>query len=355
MRIGVYSPYLNTLTGGEKYILTAASCLSSSHSVVIFWDDPEILIKATKKFGIDLSNVTVEPNIFKDNIGAVSRFFSTLRFDRIFFLSDGSIPIVGAKKLLIHFQFPVEWVNSNSFVFLFKKSRISKIICNSHFTKKYIDRKFHAKSFVLYPPATVNKERIFKKTNTILTVGRFSKLPNGQDFKKLDFLIESFKLFQKKRLKGWKLTIVTSVMEEDLEEFREFEKKNNSKYITIYNNIPFEKIEDLYSEAKIYWHAAGYGEDLEKYPERAEHFGIATVEAMSYGSIPIVINAGGQPEIVSEGESGFLWNSQEELIQKTHKVAIDKELYSRLSQSAIEASQNFTTERFCEELDHLIW
>lgn len=355
MRIGVYSPYLDTLTGGEKYVLTAASCLSTNHTVVVFWDDPEILTRASKKFDINLSNVKVVPNIFTDKTGVLSRFFSTLNFDRIFFLSDGSIPVVGAKKLLIHFQFPVEWVNTNSFVFLFKKSRISKIVCNSHFTKKYIDRKFHANSFVLYPPATISRGKTFEKTNTILTVGRFSNLSDGHDFKKLEFLIQSFKLFQKRRLKGWKLTIVTSVREEDMGAFAEFEKKNNSKYITIYNNIPFEKIEKLYSESKIYWHAAGFGEDLEKHPERAEHFGIATVEAMSYGSIPIVIDAGGQPEIVRDGESGFLWNTQEELIEKTHKVAIDKELFSRVSEKAKEASENFTTERFCEELDHLVW
>jgi len=355
MNIGIYSPYLDTLTGGEKYIFTAASCLSKEHKVTVFWDDPEILEKAAKKFNIDLSNVTISPNLFAKNVGIINRFFGTLKYDRIFFLSDGSIPIVGAKKLLVHFQFPVEWVNTNSFVFLFKKSRVSKIICNSRFTKHYIDKKFKVDSYVLYPPATTNEGNLPDKENIILTVGRFSILPNGSDFKKLEFLAKSFKKFQKKRLKGWSLAIVTSVPPELKEKFAEFEKKAKSTHIRIYRNSPFDEIVSLYSRAKIYWHASGFMEDLEKHPERAEHFGISTVEAMSYGQVPIVINAGGQPEIVVDNDNGFLWDTEEELLSHTHKVAVDKELLENLSKRAIDTSKNFSEERFCEELNHLIW
>lgn len=355
MNIGIYSPYLDTLTGGEKYIFTAASCLSKEHKVTIFWDDPQIIQKAQEKFNLDLKNVIVAPNVFAKNIGLFKRFMKTLKYDRILILSDGSIPIVGAKKLLVHFQFPVEWVNTNSFVFIFKKSRISKLICNSRFTKHYIDKKFKAESFVLYPPATTNRDTIPEKENIILTVGRFSILPDGTDFKKLEFLAKAFKKFQKKRLKGWSLAIVTSVQPDLLDKFTLFEKRLNSTHIKIYRNCSFDQIVELYSKAKIYWHASGFMENLEKYPERAEHFGISTVEAMSYGAVPIVINAGGQPEIVTDLDNGLLWNTEEELIENTHKVAVDKELYKKLSERAYETSTNFTTERFCEELNHLIW
>lgn len=355
MNIGIYSPYLDTLTGGEKYIFTAASCLSTEHKVSIFWDDPSIIDKASEKFQIDLSRVSVSRNVFNKRVSIINRFISTLRYDRIVYLSDGSIPIVGARKLFVHFQFPVEWVNSNSFLFLFKKSRIAKIICNSNFTKKYIDKKFKTNSFVLFPPATINKEPILKKENIILTVGRFSLLPNGKDFKKLEVLIDAFKKFQKRRLKGWKLVIVTSVMPEHERDFESFQKKSKSSYISIYKNASHEDITRLYSEAKIYWHAAGYGENLDKYPERAEHFGISTVEAMSHGAVPIVVSAGGQTEIIKNGENGFLWETEKELVELTHKVVVDKELFMRISENAIESSNNFSIERFCEELNHLIW
>ncbi len=49
----------------------------------------------------------------------------------------------------------------------------------------------------------------------------------------------------------------------------------------------------LRGEASIFWHAAGFGEDLERDPNRAEHFGIVTVEAMAAGCVPVVFDAGG--------------------------------------------------------------
>ena len=76
---------------------------------------------------------------------------------------------------------------------------------------------------------------------------------------------------------------------------------------------------------------------------------------MSFGAVPIVINAGGQPEIVTNGDNGFLWSTEEELLEYTHKVAVDKELYKNLSLRATETSKKFTVERFCDELNHLIW
>lgn len=355
MKIGIYSPYLETLTGGEKYIFTAASCLSKEHTVTVFWDDPEIIHKAAKKFNLDLSHVQIQNNIFNKNTPFLKRIIATLSYDRIFVLSDGSIPIVGAKKLLVHFQFPVEWVNTNSFAFLFKKSRISKIICNSYFTKKFIDKKFSANSHILYPPVEIPQEKIELKKNVILTVGRFSVLSNGTDFKKLAVMISAFKEFKKKRLKGWKLAIVTSVRPDQEKQFEEFKKNIKSLNIEIYKNVSYQEIIGLYRSAKIYWHAAGYSENLTSHPERAEHFGISTVEAMSYGAVPVVINAGGQPEIVKNGENGYLWDTTGELIEKTHKLAVDKNLLKTVSENAIESSQRFTVERFCDELNHLIW
>ena len=355
MNIGIYSPYLDTLTGGEKYILTAASSLSKEHRVTIFWDDSSILEKAAKKFNLEFNNVVVSSNIFSADTGFIKRYIQTLKYDRILFLSDGSIPLVGAKKLLIHFQFPVEWVNTNSFLFLFKKSRVSKIICNSYFTKQFIDKKFGVNSFLLYPPATTATEVKKKKENIILTVGRFSLLKNGTDFKKLGIMVKNFKKFQKKRLKGWTMAIVTSVRPDLENAFKTFEESIKSSHIKIYKNASFQLTEEMYSKAKIYWHAAGFGEDLIRHPERAEHFGISTVEAMSHGCIPVVINAGGQKEIVNDGDNGFLWNTEDELVEKTHAIAVNKEDLKRIAERAVESSERFSNERFCEELNHLIW
>ena len=36
MRIGIFDPYLDTLSGGEKYMLSIASCLVQEYEVFIF-------------------------------------------------------------------------------------------------------------------------------------------------------------------------------------------------------------------------------------------------------------------------------------------------------------------------------
>ena len=106
--------------------------------------------------------------------------------------------------------------------------------------------------------------------------------------------------------------------------------------------------------AKIYWHASGFGEDVEKHPELAEHFGMSTVEAMGAGVVPVVINTGGQKEIVTDGENGLLWNTLEELLEKTKQVVQDENLRTELSQNAMKRARDFGKERFYNEVQRLI-
>lgn len=354
MKIGIYSPYLETMTGGEKYIFSIAACLVKNHSVDLFWDDKDILEKASQKFNLKLEGVKVKPNIFSTTTSAIKRLKETYSYDRMIVLSDGSIPLVASKELILHFQFPVQWVNANSPLTKIKMKRVSKVICNSYYTKQYIDKKFGIQSYVLYPPSDINTEEIPKKENLILTVGRFNPLTDGTDFKKLSVMITAFKEFQKKRLKGWKFAIVTNVLPENEKEFEAFKKNIGSQYIEVYKNVPFSEIEKLYGKAKVYWHAAGFGVDEQKHPEWLEHFGMSTVEAMSYGAVPVVINAGGQKEIIKSGSNGYLWDTTDKLVQFTHKIATDPKLYESLTERGQADAKQFSKERFCEELSHVI-
>ncbi|HZI87548.1 MAG TPA: glycosyltransferase, partial [Pyrinomonadaceae bacterium] len=109
----------------------------------------------------------------------------------------------------------------------------------------------------------------------------------------------------------------------------------------------------LYEKAKIFWHAAGYGAG-EHQPELLEHFGIATVEAMAAGCVPIVFNNGGQTEVVEHGLNGFLWNTIHELKAYTVLVAKDEALRGRLSASARARAQLFNKSRFLRQFRRLL-
>src|SRR5689334_10873617 len=113
MKIGFYSPYFDSLSGGERYVLTLASHWSMSHSVSLFWDDPTIVQKAQNRLHIDLSRVGVVPNVFKTR-----NFFKKLKisrgYDLIFFLTDGSVPTTFAKHNILHFQVPFSHVPAHA-------------------------------------------------------------------------------------------------------------------------------------------------------------------------------------------------------------------------------------------------
>lgn len=354
VKIGIFDPYLDTLGGGEKYILTAAKCLSKTNDVFIFWDpklELDVKSKAIQRFGIDLSDINFTSNIFDGKTPFLKKLLLTRKYDVIIYLSDGSIPFLLAKKNILLFQFPVNWIDARNFLTKFKLKKISKIICYSNFVKNFLDKTFSINSIVLPPSIDVIKSKSFKKENVILTVGRFTKAVNA---KKQEVLIDVFKEMYDRGLLDWKFLIVGSVLQKDRFYLTELRHRAKGYPIDILDNISLSEIRNCYKRAKIYWHAAGFGEDLDKYPERAEHFGISTVEAMSAGAVSVVINAGGQKEIVKEGETGFLWDTLEELELKTLKLTKDDKLLNKLSGKASQFADRFGSERFCKEINELI-
>lgn len=353
MKIGIYDPYLNGLEGGEKYMLTIASCLSDDDNVYVFWNEGNILTRGQKKFDIDLKNVKVTPSPFGTIKNTLQRIGELNKFDTVVFLSDGSLPFIPSKKLVVHFQFPVEWVDK-SLKTKIKLTRIKKIICNSQFTKLYIDRKFDVNSLVLYPPVEIKADTKIKKQNTILNVGRFGLTIEGSIYKKQNILIDQFKKMVDEGLKNWKLKFVIGSRDEFLKHVEDLEKLASGYPIEFYLNVNNKELWKIYSEAKIYWHATGFGENLEKHPEYAEHFGISTVEAMGAGAVPVVIDAGGQKEIVEEKVNGMLWATLVELREKTLKLIEEPRLLNKLSQKARKDAKKFDLKRFCAEIKNII-
>lgn len=354
MKIGIYDPYLDDLGGGEKYMMGIASCLVKKHQVTIFWDNKEDLEKLEKRFLIDIASIDISKNIFSPKVNFSTRILNTRKYDAIIILTDGSIPFVLSKKLFIHVQQPLENINADSVKSRFKLSRINAFFCNSNYTKSFIDKTFKITTSVIYPPIELHPKNI-KKENIILHVGRF-RVKNVEigDYKKQDMMIEEFKKMVKKGLANWYFILAASVNKEDEEQFKKLQEKAKGFPIKFIINRNNRELWDVYNRAKIYWHASGFGEDLRKHPEYAEHFGISTVEAMGAGVVPVVINAGGQKEIVEDGANGFLWNTLDELHEKTLKLINNEKLWRDLSESAKKRSKDFAGDRFCRDICNLI-
>lgn len=356
MRIGIYDPYLDDCGGGEKYMLTIAEVLSKDHDVSIFWDSEDDLSRAKERFSLDLSKVKLAHNIFSSKTSTLSRILASRKYDSIIVLSDGSIPLLLSKQLFIHLQQPLAKFQKNSIMDRIKLIRVTRFFCNSEYTRVFLNSNHHVTPIVLYPPVELKQKKKVRK-NHILHVGRFrpfDKTTGTSDYKKQGVMIKAFREMVDRGLNNWKLIMAVSLKEEDSDAFEKI-KQDAKKYpIEYLVNKTNNALWDAYGESKIYWHASGYGEDLEAHPEFAEHFGISTVEAMGAGAVPVVFNAGGQKEIVTDGETGLLWNTIPELIEETLLLINSKDLLDDLSKNAKSRAKDFSKEEFARRVNRMI-
>lgn len=341
MVVGFYNPYHRTLGGGEYYLFSMMrTYLLKGDTVFYYADNPHIVKEAELQFGINLSNVVLKPVIFEKN-SLFNKLYESSQLDVLFWYSDGSIPLSAAKKNYLLFQFPVPWVAGQSISNRIKLSRFQKVIVNSEFTKQSIDTTFDVDSTVLYPSIDTTKYHAGKKEQLILTVGRFTQ---GMNMKRQDVLIDAFQQLYKKGLTSWKFVLVGGMMDEDASYVSKLKESIKEYPIEIKENCSREELLDLYSRASMYWHAAGYGSDMNTHPEHAEHFGISVVEAMASGAIPIVFNAGGPKEIVTD-DSGMKWNTLDELLESTRNLA-DSKKREIFEKRALVRAKYFDTQTF---------
>lgn len=276
----------------------------------------------------------------------------TKNYDLFFYCSKGLLT-GNAKKNIAIIHFPMD--KKESFPtykkypflkFIAQKTDLNYInkydyfIPNSNFTKYWLQQKWNIKDNkiqVLYPPVTKIKKTEEKQKDKILICSRIEKS------KKIDKLIYAY---TKSNFlsKNTKLIITGSTKNESPEYVKYLQNINPS--VEFIFNPSREKIEDLYASSFIFWHAKGY-EELDPY--QMEHFGITTVEAMSAKCIPIVINKGGQTEIVTD-ECGFRWNNLDELIKYTEEIYSGKLDISSMQKNCVERSNLYSKENYQKKL-----
>ena len=364
MKIAIYHPNLDLFGGGETVALTIASILSRRHKVDIFTSQEVNKNTLEKFFGLNLTKVNIvllgkglsNILIFKSARTSLILRNSYEKLENYDLVIDTCTNGWFDKKLktktICYIHYPFFYRKKKGIKRFMNKLIIQpqnafqydKIFCNSNYTKNIVSELTNKKLEVLYPPVEVKKIKPEKKLNRIVTIGRFTY------DKKHEIMIEAFKDLCN-RVDNYTLHIIGSFQGNvgiyKKEYLNMLIKKAKGYPIYFHINIPHDKVLKFLEESKIYWHARGYGETD---PNEYENFGIATVEAMAAGCIPVVINLGAQPEIVNHGKNGYCWNTNKELVNITKKIVVgskDKDIIER----AIESSKKYSTINFLRKFN----
>lgn len=231
------------------------------------------------------------------------------------------------------------------------------LLANSEYTRHWISKRWGQPAEVLPPPvdtSTFNAPDPSYKERLILSVGRFFQ---GSHNKKHLEMVRVFRHMhdQGEIPKGWEYHLVGSLHRdrpEDLEYLATLERLAEGYPIKLLVDLDLDRLVQEYRRASIFWHAAGWGESERRRPEKFEHFGLTTCEAMSSGCIPVVIAKAGQLEIVEHGRTGFLFTTAAELASLTRRLIRGHgEFWTReMMERAVASVQRFSRDRFEERL-----
>ena len=398
-RVAIYNPYLETRGGGEKLSLAIAEYLSSNYEVTLISKSKNNLSKLEEYFSLDLSKCKL--TIIDNKSKFFSRLSARLHFPRrlnsligeyydykkikkanydlfinVCYRSNIFPP---SKKSIYLCMFPQEFNHNKDSLhrkiyhklvdvlekILYGKAGVNvvrsytAVVAISSYTKSWIEKYWGIDGDdipLLYPICENMKNSSIKKEKLILNVGRFFSNSGENHHKCQDKLLEAFREMGELQKSGWRLCFIGSVAEDtdSLRYFLKLYQDSRDLPVEIITNTPFSVLKDHFAKASIYWHATGAGYKELNHPEKQEHFGITTIEAMTAGAVPVVINSAGQKETVIDGEDGFLWNNKKELIDLTYKVANNPELFNKMSKMAEEDAKRFNKESFEKSLSNII-
>jgi glycosyltransferase involved in cell wall biosynthesis len=386
MRIALYNPGWHVMGGGERYLGTIAEILGERYRVDLIVVRPFDRQQLQERLDLDLSGVGFVsvpgeavscPRGVRQwvrNRRALARTYRALErvtraYDVAIALESDLPPPLAARRNILHVQVPHRRWTARDLSRALRAGRLADVrreaaravyfpralrrydllLCNSQFTARVVEENWRPSLPVLVVPPPVELPTApvswGEKRNVILSVARFFR---GGHEKNQRVLIEAFRMFAA-RHPDWELHLVGGAEASDEALVAELRQSARGLPVIFHVNAEREKLRHLYRLSKVFWHATGFGVDERREPERVEHFGIALVEAMGYGCLPIAVGRGGPREIIEPGVTGFFWETIPELVERTAAAIADPEA-ARVSARAAERARGFGRAAFRERL-----
>lgn len=379
-RIAVYDLYWETYGGGEQVDGTIAQVLAEDgHDVTLLGPNPPDAGRTLERLGVDLSAcdyrrvtddaeasaASADFDVFVngtylsrcENRAALGYYYvhfpqsPPTRLDAV----RNRVAIGGVKALsLVPGELPLRLreVQAGFDRRVQRTHHLAsyrRFFANSAFTARWTERLWSVPAEVLYPPVRPMAEP-GPKSPTILSLGRFFDPAFGHSKKQAELLEAFGSLERAGAAPGWELALVGGCDATNREYALAVRRAALGRPVQVHVNAPGALVARLLRESSVYWHGAGFGEDPDRHPERFEHFGIALVEAMAAGAVPVVYGAAGPAEIVRDGVDGRHWHSVEELVAITAGLVANPAELARLGAAARLRALDFGVDRFRREL-----
>ena len=352
----MYTPYAITPGGGERYLMTMAVALARGHRVTVVTPHPYSTLRVRNighEFGLDLSGLQV----------STAGEFSTVDApDVMVALGNHVVPgIRGRGKVNIYIcQFPFPMSRPPGIVEGALLDSYDRVIVYSDYARDHFLEGAQAHRLptppveILRPPVPQFEGDAARKRRLILSVGRFFV---GGHSKRHDLLITAFKRIAGRLQPPVELHLAGSSTPtvESMDYLAMLRASAEGLPIHFHVNASQEKLRELYRDAAVYWHGTGLGVNLGKEPEKAEHFGISLLEAMSAQTVSFALDAGGPREIITSGENGFLYKTLEEMSDITLKLlAAPSSRAEEIGRAAAAHARRYSPEAFADRFEEIV-
>lgn len=336
-RTVVFSDHTLGMGGGERYLLALLDGLLARGPVELLVGSDGLRPNPARfrsAFGWELERPDLSVGVLDDpeSLRGADLFVNLSHF-RV-------LPPLARRNLVAVFfpQLLSEWIG-----------RYDAVVTISEFSAEWIRRYWNVDHIVVLPPAVAPVAR-GEKTPTILSVGRFFHVRDG-NVKQHRLLVDAFRALRERGHAGWRLVLAGMAAPEHGDYVDELRRACADLPVDIVVNATVDALAALYGQATLYWHAAGMTPDgLTGVPSAAEHFGIALVEAMSAGAVPIAPAIGGPTEIITSERSGMLCHQPEELVVATDALIRDPRRLGTLAAGAVARATEFSPVRFLVRL-----
>lgn len=367
MRICVVHNTLNSVGGEERVCLTIIEALKRmGYRVTLItaeptdWDKVEKIVGQVTRpdeevpvlpfrvrfFGIYMRLLTFlklmrsrgRCNMVINTHGDVTPVTSDIiymHFPTFAIIKEAPVNIKYSKSIFWRLYFyPYEKIQSH----LVRKMRWKVLLTNSEFSREAIRKYVGAEAVVLPPPVDIDEFLKISgssyREDRVVLCGRYTPEKNYE-----------FALRVAKELPDVEFVIigaysgkVSSTYYSKLVKMKEGLGLRNVKLL---RNVPRDEQLRIYSRSKVFMHAM-----------INEHFGIAVVEGMAAGLVPVVHKSGGPwLDIINRGRYGLGFEDEVEAV-KAVEYTLDN--YERLREDIIRRAMEFSKEEFVKKFMEIL-